>query len=50
MRVGSLLERLNGKSQQQVSPQNNQQLSPTEQAWMLTVQQIQDELTQTRKL
>ncbi len=34
--------------QQQISPQNCQQLSLQPQAWMLTAQQIQEELTQTQ--
>ena len=34
--------------QQQVPLQNHQQLSPQSQAWMLTAQQLQDELTQTQ--
>ena len=34
--------------QQQVSLQNHQQLSPRSQAWMLTAQLLQEELTQTQ--
>ena len=47
--VEQLLQQQNSAKVWHFTHQNNQNLSPQSQAWMLTAQQIQDELTQTQE-
>ncbi|MEH2138370.1 glycosyltransferase [Nostoc sp.] len=47
--VEQLLQEQNSGKVFQFTPLNNQNLSPQSQAWILTAQQLQDELTQTQE-
>ncbi|QLE45949.1 glycosyltransferase (plasmid) [Nostoc sp. C052] len=47
--VEQLLQEQNSGKAFQLTHQNNQNLSPQSQAWMLTAQQLQDQLTQTQE-
>ncbi|QLE44451.1 glycosyltransferase [Nostoc sp. C052] len=47
--IEQLLQQQNSGKIWHFTHQNNQNLSPQSQAWMLTAQQIQDELTQTQE-